>query len=158
MRYPVLDIWRVPAGDQSRSFSMLKLSLLAASAVAVVALPTSAEARHRSYYGGYASPYYGSNYYGQGYYGQGYYPQSYGSRYYGNRYNGDRYYGSRHYRRHRCGNGTTGLIVGGAAGALLGREVERSGNRYRYNRGGTTGAIVGGALGALVGREIARDC
>ena len=132
---------------------MFKLTLLAASAAAMVALPASAEARHRPHYGGYASPYYGSNYYGQGYY-----PQSYGSRYYGNRYYGDRYYGSRHYRRHRCGNGTTGLIVGGAAGALLGREIERSGNRYRYNRGGTTGAIVGGALGALVGREIARGC
>ena len=133
---------------------MFKLTLLAASAAAMVALPGTAEARHRTYYGGYSSPYYGSNYYGQGYYGQGYYPQ----RYYGSRYQGSRYYGSRHYRRHRCGNGTTGLIVGGAAGALLGREIERSGNRYRYNRGGTTGAIVGGALGALVGREIARGC
>jgi hypothetical protein len=133
---------------------MFKMTLLAASAAAMVALPASAEARHRPHYGGYSSPYYGSNYYGQGYYGQGYYPQ----RYYGSRYQGSRYYGSRHYRRHRCGNGTTGLIVGGAAGALLGREIERSGNRYRYNRGGTTGAIVGGALGALVGREIARGC
>jgi len=133
---------------------MFKLTLLAASAAAMVALPASAEARHRPYYGGYSSPYYGNSYYGQGYYGQGYYPQNY----YGSRYQGSRYYGSRHYRRHRCGNGTTGLIVGGAAGALLGREIERSGNRYRYNRGGTTGAIVGGALGALVGREIARGC
>jgi hypothetical protein len=149
MRYPFLDIRRVPAGDRSRSFSMFKLSLLAASAAAMVVLPTSAEARHRPHYGGYASPYYGNNYYGQGYY-----PQSY----YGSRYQGSRYYGSRHHRRDRCGNGTAGLIVGGAAGALLGREIERSGNRYRYNRGGTTGAIVGGALGALVGREIARDC
>ena len=134
---------------------MFKMTLLAASAAAMVALPASAEARHRPYYGGYSSPYYGNSYYGQGYY-----PQSYGSRYYGNRYYGDRHYGSRHYRRHRCGNGTTGLIVGGAAGALLGREIERSGNRSRYygRRGGTTGAIVGGALGALVGREIARGC
>ena len=57
-------------------------------------------------------------------------------------------------RRSRCGKGTTGLIVGGAAGALLGREVERSGSRNRYyggRSGGTTGAIIGGALGALVG-------
>ena len=63
--------------------------------------------------------------------------------------------------RQRCGNGTTGLIVGGAAGALIGREVERSGSRNRYygNRSsGTTGAIIGGALGALVGREVARSC
>jgi hypothetical protein len=157
MRYPFLDIRRVLAGNQSRSFSMFKLSLLAASAAAMVALPASAEARHRPHYGGYTSPYYGSNYYGQGgYYGQGYYPQSY----YGSRYQGSRYYGSRHHRRDRCGNGTTGLIVGGAAGALLGREIERSSNRSRYygRRGGTTGAIVGGALGALVGREIARGC
>jgi hypothetical protein len=140
---------------------MLKMSLLAASAAAMVALPATADARpHRYYGGGYTQPYYGggySPYYGN-YYGQGYYPQNYGSRYYGNRYYGNRYYGSRHHRRDRCGNGTAGLIVGGAAGALLGREIERSGSRYRYNRGGTTGAIVGGALGALVGREIARDC
>ena len=35
-----------------------------------------------------------------------------------------------HYRdRHYChrGSGTTGLIVGGAAGALLGREIDRGG-------------------------------
>jgi hypothetical protein len=52
------------------------------------------------------------------------------------------------------------LIAGGAAGALLGREIDRGGRRGYYGRrgDGTTGAIVGGALGALVGREIARDC
>jgi hypothetical protein len=61
----------------------------------------------------------------------------------------------------RRSNGTTGLIVGGAAGALLGREVERSGSRNRYyggRSGGTTGAILGGAIGALVGRQVARSC
>ena len=59
-----------------------------------------------------------------------------------------------------CDNGTTGAIVGGAAGALVGREIGRDGRgyRYRYGRrgGGTTGAIIGGALGALIGSEASR--
>lgn len=45
--------------------------------------------------------------------------------------------------------GTTGLILGGAAGALLGREVDRYGDR-------APGTIIGAGAGALVGREIAR--
>jgi len=44
-------------------------------------------------------------------------------------------------------DGTTGLIIGAAAGALLGREVDKYGNR-------TTGTIIGGALGALLGKEL----
>ena len=117
--------------------------LLALSAASVVALPTAAEAQ---YYGGYGSPNYGG-YYGDRYYGRGSY---------------DPYYGQRYYRqRNRCGSGTTGLIVGGAAGALVGREIDRGSRRgyYGERRGsGTTGAIIGGALGALVGREVARGC
>lgn len=50
----------------------------------------------------------------------------------------------------RCRSGTTGAIVGGAAGALLGRSV--AGRRNR-----TLGTILGGAAGALGGREITRD-
>lgn len=50
----------------------------------------------------------------------------------------------------RRSNGTTGLLIGGAAGALLGREIAgRGGDR-------TLGAILGAAGGALLGREIAR--
>ncbi len=49
----------------------------------------------------------------------------------------------------RRGNGTTGLIIGAAAGALLGRELD--GGRSR-----TLGTILGGAGGALLGREIDR--
>ena len=49
----------------------------------------------------------------------------------------------------RRDNGTTGLIIGGAAGALLGRELD--GGRSR-----TLGTILGGAAGALLGREINR--
>ena len=49
----------------------------------------------------------------------------------------------------RRSNGTTGLIVGGAAGALVGRAVAGRGNR-------TVGTVVGAAAGALVGREVQR--
>jgi hypothetical protein len=47
-------------------------------------------------------------------------------------------------------NGTTGMVVGGAAGALIGREIAGRGDR-------TLGTIVGAAAGALVGREIQRS-
>ena len=47
-------------------------------------------------------------------------------------------------------NGTTGLIVGGAAGALAGRAIDTRGER-------TTGTILGAAAGALIGREIDRN-
>lgn len=46
-------------------------------------------------------------------------------------------------------NGTTGLIIGAAAGALLGRELD--GGRSR-----TLGTILGGAGGALLGRSLDR--
>jgi hypothetical protein len=82
----------------------------------------------------------------------------------------DRYYGERRGRRSyeepvyrntrvwrgddgryycRKKNGTTGLLIGGAAGALIGREIAGGGDR-------TLGAIVGAAGGALLGREIDR--
>lgn len=48
----------------------------------------------------------------------------------------------------RRSDGTTGLIIGGVAGALLGREVAG----YRGDR--TAGAIIGGAIGALAGKSI----
>jgi glycine zipper 2TM protein len=47
-------------------------------------------------------------------------------------------------------DGTTGLIVGAAAGGLLGNAVTNGGNRL-------PGTLIGGALGALVGREIDRS-
>lgn len=46
-------------------------------------------------------------------------------------------------------NGTTGLIVGGAAGALAGRAIDTRGDR-------ATGTILGAAVGALLGREVDR--
>jgi hypothetical protein len=59
------------------------------------------------------------------------------------------YYDAPRYRSGCRSGGTTGLIVGGAAGALLGREVD--GGRDR-----TAGTVVGAAAGALLGREIDR--
>ena len=54
--------------------------------------------------------------------------------------------------RYRCrrSNGTTGLIIGAGAGALIGRELDGGRNR-------TTGTVVGAVAGALVGREIQRS-
>ncbi|CAN7570536.1 glycine zipper 2TM domain-containing protein [Phenylobacterium sp. LjRoot225] len=49
----------------------------------------------------------------------------------------------------RRGNGTTGLVIGGAVGALVGRELD--GGRDR-----TVGTVLGAAGGALLGREIDR--
>lgn len=53
--------------------------------------------------------------------------------------------------RMRCrrSDGTVGLIVGGGAGALVGREVDTRGER-------ATGTIVGAVAGALVGRAVER--
>lgn len=77
------------------------------------------------------------------------------------RYRNNRNYGEPVYRdtrawRGRDGNtycqkkdGTTGLIVGGAAGALLGREIDSRGDR-------TLGTLLGAAGGALLGREVDR--
>jgi len=47
-------------------------------------------------------------------------------------------------------NGTTGLIVGGAAGILAGRAIDTRGER-------STGTILGGAIGALLGRQVERN-
>lgn len=44
-------------------------------------------------------------------------------------------------------NGTTGLLIGGAAGALAGHQIAGSGDR-------TLGALLGAAGGALLGRAI----
>jgi uncharacterized protein YcfJ len=47
----------------------------------------------------------------------------------------------------RKSNGTTGLIIGGVGGALVGRAVDTHGDR-------APGTILGAAAGALIGREI----
>jgi hypothetical protein len=50
----------------------------------------------------------------------------------------------------RRSNGTTGLVVGGAAGALIGHSLD--GGRHH-----ATGTILGAAAGALIGREVQRS-
>ena len=68
----------------------------------------------------------------------------------------DGYYHGKTWRdsqgRLRCKrpNGTTGLIVGAAGGALVGRAIDTRGER-------ATGTILGAAAGALLGREIDRS-
>ena len=65
--------------------------------------------------------------------------------------NGIRYWRGDNGRYHcKRSNGTTGLLIGGAAGALVGRAIDTQGSR-------ATGTIVGAAAGALVGREIERN-
>ena len=64
--------------------------------------------------------------------------------------NGIRYWqgeDGRYYCKRR--DGTTGLLVGAALGALIGRAVDTQGER-------ATGMIIGGVAGALIGREIDR--
>jgi len=46
-------------------------------------------------------------------------------------------------------NGTTGLIIGAAGGALIGRTIDTRGDR-------AVGTVLGAALGAVLGREIDR--
>ena len=80
----------------------------------------------------------------------GYYNNSAHARsYYNNRYD-RRAYSQQRYSYRRCRSGTTGAIVGGAAGALLGREIAGRDDR-------TLGTILGGAAVALGGRALTRD-
>lgn len=117
---------------------MFRKPLLAFSALSMLAVPAAADAHHYRGYG------YGYDGYVQE---QGYYPQpAYG-------YQAPYYEGAYRYRQHRC-SGTTGMIVGAGAGALLGRSIGR-GSYHQHS--GTTGTILGAALGALAGREVGRS-
>ena len=73
------------------------------------------------------------------------------SRYYDNQgyYQGPVWRGEDGRRYCRRSNGTTGMIIGGAGGALAGRAIDGGRNR-------TFGTILGAAAGALIGREIQR--
>ena len=114
---------------------MLRKSLIAATLAGSLALPTGAA---------YADPppwAPAHGYRAKQAQAQQYYSTDNGIRY----WQGDdnRYYCKR-------SNGTTGLLIGGAAGALVGRAIDTHGSR-------TTGTILGAAAGALLGREIDRN-
>lgn len=64
-------------------------------------------------------------------------------------YNGPTWHGRDGRTYCRKSDGTTGLIVGGAAGALLGRAIDTRGDR-------AMGTVLGAAAGALLGREVER--
>ena len=98
---------------------------LVAVTMTVPALPTAAYAQYRA-------PGYSRYYDGNGY------------------YHGPTWRGRDGRLYCRRSNGTTGLIIGGAAGALIGRAID--GGRSR-----ATGTILGAAAGALLGREIQRS-
>lgn len=64
---------------------------------------------------------------------------------------GDRVYRGRDGRYYcRRDDGTTGLIVGGVAGGILGNIIAPGGSE-------TLGTILGAAAGAVVGREVDRN-
>jgi hypothetical protein len=65
-------------------------------------------------------------------------------------YNGRTWHGRDGRTYCRKPNGTVGLLVGGAAGALVGRAIDTHGER-------TTGTLLGAAAGALLGRQVQRD-
>ena len=66
------------------------------------------------------------------------------------RYNGKVWKDSSGRWRCKRSNGTTGLIVGAAGGALVGRAIDKHGER-------ATGTILGAVGGALLGRSIDRS-
>lgn len=89
-----------------------------------------------------------------------YYGNSYGNSYggaYSQYYDRSGYYSGPTWRgndgRYYCrrSDGTTGTIVGGAAGALVGSQIAGRGDR-------TLGAIIGGAIGAAIGNEVGKTC
>lgn len=61
---------------------------------------------------------------------------------------GDRAYRGRDGRYYcRRSDGTTGLIIGGAIGALIGYELDRGSSSL-------IGTLIGAGTGALLGREV----
>ena len=65
-------------------------------------------------------------------------------------YNGKTWRDSRGRLRCKKKDGTVGMIVGAAGGALVGRAIDTRGER-------TTGTVLGAAAGALLGRHDQRN-
>lgn len=121
-----------------------KITVGAAAALAALsAFPAAAEAQSRNgYYDDRYAQTYRDDRYARSYNDR--YARSYNDGYYQDR----TYRDTRSYRGGRRCSGTTGTIVGGAAGALAGRAI---GNR------GSTGTILGAAAGALLGRQVGKS-
>jgi len=111
------------------------LALVAAGMA--VSVPAAARDHHR-----YEQSYRDRYGYDTRYYGRGYHSERITSHTRTWRGNDGRYYC-------RKSDGTTGLIIGAAAGALLGRAVDGG-----YNH--TTGTLLGGVVGALLGKTVAQ--
>jgi hypothetical protein len=113
-------------------------------------------------YSGYGNSGYGNSGYGNTRYGNsydGYGTSGYGSNHggaYSQYYDRNGYYSGPTWRGNdgsyycRRSDGTTGTIVGGAAGALIGRSIAGNGDR-------TLGTIIGGAIGAVIGNSVERS-
>ena len=65
-------------------------------------------------------------------------------------YSGRTWYDGQGRVRCKRPNGTTGLLIGGVGGALVGRSIDTHGSRV-------TGTVLGAAAGALIGRSIDRS-
>jgi hypothetical protein len=137
---------------------MKKFLIAAAAGASILAGTVATPAMAQDYgYSGYP----GDGQYADGYRGDDGYGYRGDDGYRGDRreYRGHRRHGYNNYDRgyrgdRRC-RGTTGAIIGGVLGALVGGEVGRG----RYGGRSTTGTILGAGGGALLGREVSRsDC
>lgn len=131
----------------AKKISVLSMVVAAGLTSFGISAPASAHQHsYNNYNGGYQQSYYDDRGYA--------YPVNYddGRRYDDRRYDDRR--DRRRYRSERCKSGTTGTILGGVVGGLLGREIGRGG---RFNRPSTTGAIIGAGAGALAGRALEKS-
>lgn len=152
---PVQTVWLPPPKRRNSMKNTLRTAALALAlpGVMAVSLPAAAatwqpasvdQSAVYNQYDRYRDSRYDRDY-GQRTYEQRTYQQPYNNN---NGYQTWRGNDGRYYCKKK--NGTTGLIVGGAAGALLGRSIAGRGDN-------TLGTILGAAGGALLGRSVDRN-
>lgn len=125
---------------------------VAALTVAIPALPSTAAAQSYNDHGRYERDYRDGNYRDGGYRNDDRRDRTRYSRYYDRNgyYNGPTWRGSNGRYQCRRSDGTTGLLIGGVAGALVGRSIDTHGDR-------TTGTLLGAVAGALLGKSVDKD-